>query len=111
MKQTDWEEALSNYITRTERPDDALLERTRLAMNRRTARLLASVTAVGLALTALVSLGVFLAVWTSGTGLLGSFFFTSLWLALSQGVMALVWVCRKDVGRIGLDIDRLVQGL
>ena len=110
MKRTDWEEALANYVTRTERPDEALLERTRQAMNRRPARLLATVTAVGLALTALVSLGLFLAVWASGPGLLAAVFLTSLWLALSQGVMALAWVCRQDVGRLGLDVDRLVQG-
>ncbi|MBP7867905.1 MAG: hypothetical protein KA419_18405 [Acidobacteria bacterium] len=111
MKRADWEAALSAYVTRVEPPGPALLVRTRRAMHsRRPSRVTAAALGACVALNALFSLGVLLAIWGSGAGLLGSALLFSLWLAISQGVMGLLWVWRKDVGRIGLEFDRMVRG-
>lgn len=110
MNKSVWEAALSAYVTRAESPGPALLERTRRAMHQRPPRLVAAAFGVCVVLNALFSLAVLLAIWGSGLGLPGSVLLHSLWLAASQGVMGLLWVWRKDVGRIGLEVDRLARG-
>lgn len=110
MNKSDWEAALSAYVTRVETPEPALLKRTHRAMHHRPPRFVAAAFGVCVVLNALFSLAVVLAIWGSGIGLLGSVLLHSLWLAVSQGVMGLLWVWRKDVGRIGLEIDRMVRG-